>query len=128
MRRKQSSIPTQVSHREVELRSRIRADLESLGVSRAFSSPVAERLVATRPVPGSEVYLAALHGAATAYGVYREDCVALEDSSRDIDEIQRLMHGFAGELRKLEEGLRIVNAYVLRMHDRATRDRGGTLH
>ncbi len=63
-----------------------------------------------------------------AYEVYREDCEALAHSSRDIDEIQRLMQGFAGELRKLEEGLRIVSAYVLRMHSKASRERRGLLH
>ncbi len=65
---------------------------------------------------------------AAAYQVYREDCEALADSSRDIDEIQRLMQGFAGELRKLEEGLRIVSAYVLRMHNKACGERGRVLH
>ena len=42
--------------------------------------------------------------------------------------VERLMQGFAGELLKLEEGLRIISAYVLRMHNRASRDGGGILH
>jgi hypothetical protein len=38
------------------------------------------------------------------------------------------MQGFAGELQKLEEGLRMISAYVLRMRNRATRDGGEALH
>lgn len=49
-------------------------------------------------------------------------------SERDVEEIQRLMRGFAGELRKLEEGLRILNAYVTRMRSRADTDGPHTLH
>ncbi len=94
----------------------------------AFSEPVAERLAAVALDLSSSEYAAALEGVAAAYDVYREDCEALAHSSRDIDEIQRLMQGFAGELLKLEEGLRIISAYVLRMHNRASRDGGGVLH
>lgn len=109
-------------------RGRIRADLESRGVSSSYSDPVAERLEEVALDFSSSEYSAALEGVAAAYDVYREDCEALAHSSRDIDEIQRLMQGFAGELRKLEEGLRIVSAYVLRMHSKASRERRGLLH
>ena len=112
----------------VRLRSRIRADLESRGVDSGYSDPVAERLEEIALGLSSSEYAAALEGVAVAYDVYREDCEALAHSSRDIDEIQRLMQGFAGELRKLEEGLRIVSAYVLRMHSKASRERRGLLH
>ena len=108
-------------------RRRIRADLESKGVSPEFSEPLAQRLERLRSEPGSDAYAAALEGAAAAYDAYLGDAELLEDRSRDVEEIQRLMHGFAGELLKLEEGLRIISAYVMRMHNRATRDGGGML-
>ncbi len=114
--------------RGLRRRSRIRADLEGKGVGSAFSEPVAERLEEVALDLSSSEYAAALEGVAAAYDVYREDCEALAHSSRDIDEIQRLMQGFAGELRKLEEGLRIVSAYVLRMHSKASRERRGLVH
>ncbi len=114
--------------RGLRRRSRIRADLEGKGVGSAFSEPVAERLEEVAFDLSSSEYAAALEGVAAAYDVYREDCEALAHSSRDIDEIQRLMQGFAGELRKLEEGLRIVSAYVLRMHSKASRERRGLVH
>ncbi len=109
-------------------RSHIRADLEERGVGGAFSAPVAERLEEVAVDLSSSEYSAVLEGVAAAYDVYREDCEALAHSSRDIDEIQRLMQGFAGELRKLEEGLRIVSAYVLRMHSKASRERRPLVH
>jgi hypothetical protein len=43
-------------------------------------------------------------------------------------EIQRLMLGFSDELRKLEEGLRILSAFALRMRTRAGLDADGVLH
>ena len=109
-------------------RQRIRADLENKGVSPGFSEPLAQRLERLRSEPGSETYAAALEGAAAAYDASRGDAELLEDRSSDIEEIQRLMQGFAGELLKLEEGLRIISAYALRMHNRASRDGGGVLH
>jgi hypothetical protein len=107
---------------------RIRQDLESLGVSRGFSAPVAERIAGLDGELDDHTYSAILDGVAVAFDAHRGDCQAIEDRSRDLDEIQRLMHGFAGELRKLEEGLRIVSAYVLRMHSKAKGDTGRTLH
>ena len=109
-------------------RERIRADLENRGVSPGFSEPLAQRLEQLRSEPGSESYAAALEGAAAAYAAYRADAEQVEDRTRDVEEIQRLMQGFADELLKLEEGLRTISAYVLRMHNRATRDEGGILH
>lgn len=107
---------------------RIREDLESLGVSRGFSTPVAERIAGLAAEIDDQTYAALLDGVAVAFDAHRSGCQAIEDRSRDLDEIQRLMQGFAGELRKLEEGLRIVSAYVLRMHSKARGERGRLLH
>jgi hypothetical protein len=108
--------------------ARIRNDLASLGVSAAFSDPVATRIAALCPELEASTYAAVLDGVAVAYDAHRTHCDDLVHRSRDIDEIQHLMQGFAGELRKLEEGLRIVSAYVLRMHSKARGERGRTLH
>jgi len=113
---------------EPELEEQIRRDLESLGVSSGFSGPVAERISSLAGDLDAETYSAVLDGVAVAFDAHRGDCQEIEDRARDLDEIQRLMQGFAGELRKLEEGLRIVSAYVLRMHSKATGERGRLLH
>jgi hypothetical protein len=108
--------------------SRIRADLENKGVAPEFSQSVADRLATIAPDFSSEEYSAILDGVAAAYGVHRRDREAVRDASSDVDEIQRLMLGFAGELRKLEEGLQILSAYVHRMRTRAAREHTGLLH
>lgn len=109
-------------------RSRIRADLENKGVAPEFSESVADRLATIAPDFSSEEYSAVLDGVAAAYGVHRRDREAALDISGDVDEIQRLMLGFAGELRKLEEGLQILSAYVHRMRARAARGQTGLIH
>jgi len=112
-------------------RERIRSDLEGKGIHPDFSATVAEKLEPLSAERGTSAYSAALEGVAAAYAVVSGEIDALATSRRNVDEIQRLMKGFAGELRKLEEGLRIVSAYVGRMHDKATSDkssRGEILH
>jgi len=128
MQEKGGQIGRRGSTRAAGRRRRIRTDLENKGVSPEFSELLAQRLERLRSEPGSDIYAAALEGAAAAYDASRGDAELLEDRSSDIEEIQRLMQGFAGELLKLEEGLRIISAYVLRMHNRASRDGGGVLH
>ena len=109
-------------------RSRILADLERHGIAPEFSQPVADRLTRIAPDLSPREYAAVLTGVAAAYGAHRDDVDAAEQSSSDVEEIQRLMRGFAGELRKLEEGLRILSAYVTRMRSRADSETPPTLH
>lgn len=122
-RRRRGSAPETAGFQQ-----RVCRDLESLGVSPGFSGPVAERIAALAGEVDEQTYSAVLDGVAVAFDAHRSDCEAIEDRSRDLEEIQRLMHGFASELRKLEEGLRIVSAYVLRMHSKAKGERGRILH
>jgi len=96
-------------------RRRIRVDLERKGVSPEFSEPVADRLAVIAPDFSSTEYAAVLDGVAAAYGVHREDTEATGDAA----EILRLMEGFSGEMRKIEEGLRVLSAYAQRMQSRA---------
>jgi hypothetical protein len=128
MRQNGSQIGRRGSTPAAGRRERIRADLENRGVSPGFAEPLAQRLERLRSEPGSETYAAAVEGAAAAYDAYRGDAELMEDRSRDVEEIQRLMEGFADELLKLEEGLRIISTFVQRMHNRATRDEAGVLH
>jgi hypothetical protein len=110
---------------------RIRCDLEDRGVTREFSHSVAERLTTIAPDLSASEYVAVLDGVAAAYGVHREACCDAPDSqqqAQDVSEIERLMKGFGAELRKLEEGLQILSAYVVRMGNRAGNERRETLH
>jgi hypothetical protein len=110
-------------------RQRVRRDLESRGVERTLAHELAARLApALRELP-ARAYGAALDAAVTAASVRRpSDEPAAPDRAADVAEIQRLMLGFTDELRKLEEGLRILSAFVLRMRTRAGVEGDGVLH
>ena len=109
-------------------RRRIRADLETRGVARELSQPMAARLAPLLKAVSSRAYGAALDAAAATVAVARVDGELERDRAGDVAEIQRLMLGFTDELRKLEEGLRILSAFVLRMRSRAGLDGDGVLH
>ena len=98
------------------------------GASRGIGAGIAERLAAEGDPSEAALREATHEGVRAAYEAHRSDCEALEANAANIDEIQRLMQGFAGELRKLEEGLRMVSAYVLRMHDKANADASRRVH
>jgi hypothetical protein len=95
--------------------ARIRADLEQRGVVSAFSGAVAERLADIAADLAPAEYSAVLEGVAAAYGVHREGARGRRDEA---SEIQRLVADFAIELQKLDEGLRILSTYVLRIRER----------
>jgi hypothetical protein len=103
---------------------RIRSDLECRGVAPPFSLLVAQRLGAISSDLTESEYDAVLNGVAAAYGVHAEASDVPLENSVDVNEIQRLAEGFAGELHKLEEGLQILSAYVVRLGARVSR--GGT--
>ncbi len=109
------------------LTEQLAQELEARGVPASFAVPVAEHLAASGRLPHQQ-RSPILAGVVAAYAAHQPDYEALEESAKNIDEIQRLMQGFAGELRKLEEGLRVVSAYVLRMHDKANAETIKRLH
>ncbi len=108
--------------------SRIQADLERRGVALEFSQPAAQRLQSIVSDLTEAEYEAVLEGVAAAYGVHRESTDRVADGAREVTEIQHLMEGFTTELHKLEEGLRILSAYVSRMSSRSSPAPGETLH
>ena len=106
--------------------ARIRVDLENRGLDPDFSMAFAQRLEALSKGLSPEAYEAALDAVALACDVAstRRDA----RRPREANELQRLMSGFVGELRKLEEALRILDAYVTRMRSQAESADGQTLH
>jgi len=95
--------------------SRVREDLAQRGVGPAFSGPVADRLVTRVEGLTPAQYAALLDGVAAAYGVHRQE----PRPAPAPVEMQRLIQDFAVELRKLDEGLRLLSTYLLRIRDRA---------
>jgi hypothetical protein len=109
-------------------RRRIRADLEARGVHAELSLSMATQLAPLLKTASARTYGAALDAAAAAAQVTRQGEAVARDRAGDVGEIQRLMLGFTDELRKLEEGLRILSAFVLRMRTRTGLDGDGVLH
>ena len=109
-------------------RQRIRADLERRGVTERFSEPFAQRLAEIAGQLSASEYHAAVLAMTAAYEVCQGDAEGFESRCRDVREIQRLMQGFAGEMRKLEESLSIVSAYLVRLRSAADGDSGSSVH
>ena len=126
MRRRWSRAQSGPARSEDEVPALIAA-LEARGVEPGFAATVVEQLIEVRALRGAGRD-AVLEGVVAAFRAHRRDFEAFEQSAENIDEIQRLMSGFAEELRKLEEGLRIVSAYVLRMYDKASGEGSRRLH
>jgi hypothetical protein len=107
---------------------RVQSDLENRGIDSEFSRPVAQRLVAVVPGLSAAEYAAILDGVSAAYDVYRETSGLGDVSFRQGNELHRLMEGFTGELRKLDEGLQMLSTYILRMGSLSSRENSGHLH
>ena len=116
------------AHQRLKRRSRIRLDLESKGMAPESSAPVAERIAAIAAGLTPEEYAAVLDGVTTAYNVKRPALAPGIGGSTDLAEIQRLVEGFSDELQKLDEGLRILSAYVTRMRSRTSKDESPIVH
>jgi hypothetical protein len=102
---------------------RIREELERRGVSAEFSGSVSSRLREIAGDLSAAEYAAVLEGVAAAYGVHRE-CES-RSTRAESKEIHRLVQDFAVELKKLDEGLRILSAYLVRLRERSRRHSNG---
>jgi hypothetical protein len=110
-------------------RARIDADLERLGVGAPLRDALAGRLEALAPTLSEDAYQAALAGVAAAYDVHRLGEEGRERSARDYQEIQRLLSVFSGEMKKLDEALRVLSNYVRRMRSQPqAREPKATVH
>jgi hypothetical protein len=106
----------------------VRSDLEALGIDPEFSRPVAQRLVAIAPGLTAAEYAAILDGVTAAYSVHRDRTGSSDVGANHGNELRRLMEGCTGEIRKLDEGLQMLSAYLLRMCALASREGSGNLH
>jgi hypothetical protein len=111
-----------------DLRSPIRHDLENLGVAPQLSESVAQRLEGTVGKLSPQEYRAVLGSVAAAYGERSEEGGLPGALAEDFADVQRLMQGFSEEVQKLDEGLRMLSAYVSRLRKRGARSPVDTLH
>ncbi len=110
------------------VRDRIREELEQRGVSPELAGALAlrlEQLVTALGVSGCQ---AVCDAALAASGGSPVLPAPLARSVNELDEIQRLMGAFVGELRKLDEALQLLTTYLARIRDHAKGVVPGTLH
>ena len=110
-------------------RARIERDLEHLGVGAPLRDALAGRLESLATKLSEDAYQAALAGVIAAHDVHCIGEQGRERSARDYQEIQRLLSVFSGEMKKLDDALRVLSGYVQRMRSRAeSREPKATLH
>lgn len=80
-----------------------------------FAASVAGRLRPFAEELPADVYQAVLAGVALGFGVHRRSLASFHKTTRDLVEVQHLMSDFGQELRKLDEALEILAAYVTRL-------------
>ena len=104
---------------------------DRFGVPREFAAPLLPMLerVASRD-PSSEEWLGVLEGIAGAYRVSGASGISVppreegpereegqdEAAEGEVDEVCGLMRQFSDELRKLDESLKVLTAYLERVH------------
>ena len=104
---------------EEALRQRVCSELAKLGVLGEESKRIAEAIVEQLRLTGPDGYEDLLAGVRFSHQA-RVDVVSdLTTMQRELRQLERLMGGFATELRKLDEVLEVLAAYARRMRSSA---------
>lgn len=109
------------------LRERLRSDLERLGLAASEIRTVSRQLEPMLGDCSAEQYGALLVGVSARSGS-REDPETGCEWFDDVAEVERLMHGVREEIQKLDEGLRMLSAYVTGLRRRSRLRGDDTLH
>jgi len=111
-----------------EVRDRLRRDLEARGVDPLFADAVLTRVALVSQDAAEPSWEAIVEGVEVAYRVHRNGQESLRRSLRDLSELSRLVEDFGGELKKLDEGLKMLAAYLDRMRKQVCSEGREILH
>jgi hypothetical protein len=111
-----------------EVRDRLRRDLEARGVDPLFADAVLTRVALVSSDASEPSWEAIVEGVEVAYRVHRNGQESLRRSLRDLSELSRLVDDFGGELKKLDEGLKMLAAYLSRMRKQVRSEGRQILH
>jgi hypothetical protein len=110
----------------------MRLDLARQLAGRGVKADLAERLAADLVASWSSLTLEARRGAiagvALASAVHQEHVDALRRSQQDLADIERMMAGFASELKKVDEAVKILATFVGRIRAQRATDPGRVVH
>jgi hypothetical protein len=98
------------------------------GVSTQCAPPIAEQLETAYERLGRGSAAALIRGATLALGTHAGEKASIEQSLRDVREVERLLGAFSGELEKLDEVLEVLSAYAQRMRAQPSKTPDRTLH
>ena len=103
-------------------------ELETRGVPVAHSGPLAARLAPRLAELGAGSRAALIDGAVLAFAAQATASAGVSRGLHELQEVERLMRAFSGELSKLDEVLEVLAAYVRRMRTTTPSDEVRTLH
>lgn len=106
----------------------IRGELERRGVGDGFARAVSEQLEPFATELSPEHVEAVIAGVMLAWGVHRRSVESFRRTAADLEEVQRLLSSFAGELHKLDEALEMLAAYAARLRTQTGPVPARTLH
>jgi hypothetical protein len=106
----------------------ILGELERRGVGDGFARAVSEQLEPFASELPPEQVEAVIAGVTLAWGVHRRSVEAFRRTATDLEEVQRLLSSFAGELHKLDEVLEMLAAYAARLRTQTRPSPTRTLH
>jgi hypothetical protein len=109
-------------------RSDIRGELARRGVGDGFAQAVSEALEPFAAELPPEQIEAVIAGVTLAWGVHRRSVESFRRTAGDLEEVQRLLSSFAGELHKLDEALEMLAAYAARLRTQTRTTPTRTLH
>jgi hypothetical protein len=108
--------------------ARLRRELEARGIDPVFVDAVLARLAPPGVALAAAAHAAIVDGVVAAYRAHQTGQENLRRSLRELAEMSRLMEDFAAELRKLDEALKTLAAYLERIHARVVPSARGTVH
>jgi hypothetical protein len=111
-----------------DLRERVRSELARRGLPERIVETLAGKLAPTVAKLSDEEAAVVLESVAAAHGDRCEELEVGGIAPNDIADVERLMQGFGEELQKLDEGLRVLSAYVSRLRKRGAEPVDETLH
>ena len=97
------------------LRERISSELQARGVSAPAADVLAGRVADDLKGKSPNDYAGTLDAVALGFRAQSTLTDDLSQNAADLQEIERLMGSFAGELTKLDEVLEVLAAYLRRM-------------
>jgi len=110
-----------VPDEERRLRLKVGSDLSELGLVGQEGHRATEALMAHLRVADGDRYEALLAGVRVATVVREVSGAEAGETQSSLREVEKLMGGFAAELRKFDEVLEVLSTYVRRMRS-CTRD------